>query len=131
VNRIEARVSTIERHENITIVTFDADGQQMRMMALGLTLPLGVGTRVIVGAKASHVALAKHLSGEISISNRLKALVESVETGALLCSVMLRVGPAELECIITRESAEKMTLKPGDYVTALIKASDLSIVDLL
>ena len=128
MNRIEARITTIERHDNITIVSFDAGGQPMRMMALGLTLPVEAGTHVILGAKASHVALSKYLYGDISISNRLDARIESVETGALLCSVMLRVGPALIESIITRESAEKMELRPGDEVTALIKASDLSII---
>jgi molybdopterin-binding protein len=129
VNRIEADVTAIERYDNITIVAFDAGGQPMRMMALGLTLPVEVGTHVVLGAKASHVALAKYLLGDISFSNRLKATIASVETGALLCSVMLRVGPTVMESIITRESAVKMELKPGDEVTALIKASDLSIVD--
>jgi molybdate transport system regulatory protein len=129
VNRIEAHVSHIERQDNIAIVSFDAQGHPMRMMALGLTIPVSPGTRVILGTKASHVALAKNLSGDLSFSNRLDALIESVETGALLCSVMLRVGPTLMESIITRESAQKMELKPGDRVTAIIKASDLSIVD--
>ena len=129
MNRIEARVATIEAHDNITILTFEAEGQPMRMMALGLTLPVEEGSRVILGFKASHVALARGLSGEISLSNRLAAVIESVETGALLCSVMLRVGPVRIESIITRESAERMHLHAGDPITALIKASDLSIMD--
>ena len=128
MNRIEATVTEIERHDNISIVSFDADGQPMRMMALGLSLPVKNGTRVILGAKASHVALSKYLIGDISISNRLEARIESVETGTLLCSVMLRVGRTVMESIITRESAEKLELRAGDEVTALIKASDLSIV---
>jgi len=131
VNRIEARVTSVERHDNITIVSFDAGGQPMRMMALGLTIPVEAGTRVILGAKASHVSLSKYLLGDVSISNRLSAEIDSVEMGALLCSVMLRVGPALIESIITRESAAKMDLLPGDSVTALIKASDLSIVEIV
>jgi len=131
VNRIEARVTTVERHDNITVVSFNADGQPMRMMALGLTIPVETGTRVILGAKASQVSLSKYLVGDISISNRLPAEIESVETGALLCSVMLRVGRVLMESIITRESAANMDLRPGDSVTALIKASDLSIVEIV
>lgn len=130
MNRIEARINRIESTDNITIITFEAEGRGMRMMALGLNLPLSAGTRVILGFKASHVALARELSGELSISNRLPAVIESVETGALVSSVMLRVGAALIESIITRESAERLRLQNGDTVTALVKASDLSIVDL-
>ena len=129
MNRIEATVTAIEQHDNISIVSFEAEGRPMRMMALDLTLPVEVGSRVILGFKASHVALGRRLSGEISLSNRLDAVIESVETGALLGSVMLRVGPALIESIITRESAERMHLKAGDAITALIKASDLSVME--
>lgn len=129
MNRIEASVTAIEQHDNISIVSFEADGQPMRMMALDLTLPVEVGSRVILGFKASHVALGRGVAGEISLSNRLDAVIESVETGALLGSVMLRVGPALIESIITRESAERMHLKAGDAITAFIKASDLSVMD--
>jgi len=131
VNRIGAYVTKIERTGNITVVTFDASGQPMRMMALGLNTPIAVGAHVILGAKASHVALAKRLEGDLSISNRLDAVIETVETGALLCSVMLRVGPTLIESIITRESAERMGLQTGDTVKALIKASDLSIMEIV
>ncbi|UFS61850.1 TOBE domain-containing protein [Sulfurimonas sp. HSL-3221] len=131
MNRIEAYITSIERRDNITIVSFDAGGAPMRMMALGLAIPIAVGTRVILGAKASHVALAKKLEGHLSISNRLEAVIETVETGALLCSVTLRVGPARMESIITRDSAETMALHQGDSVTALIKASDLSILEIV
>ena len=128
MNRIEARITHIEQTDNITILSFDAQGRAMRMMALGLNLPVRNGTAVILGFKASHVALAKALNGSLSISNRLDAVIESVETGALLCSVRLRVGLTSIESIITRESAEHMGLRAGDSVTALIKASDVSIV---
>jgi len=101
------------------------------MMALGLNLPLRVGTHVILGFKASHVSLAKELTGSFSISNRIQAVIETVETGALLCSVRLRVGPTFIESIITRESADRMELKAGDAVTALVKASDVSVVEIV
>jgi molybdopterin-binding protein len=131
VNRLEAYVSDIKQAENITIVTFDAQGKALRMMALGLNLPLYVGTRVVLGFKASHVSLSVGLTDGLSISNRLDAVVETVETGALLCSVMLRVGRTRVESIITRESAERMELLPGSSVRALIKASDLSVLSVV
>ena len=128
MNRIAATVTAVECVDNITVVSFEAAGQKMRMMALALNTPLKAGSRVLLGVKASHVSLAKELDGVLSISNRLQVTVETVNSGALLASVKARFADTLIESIITRESAERMNLLPGDRVTALIKASELSIL---
>jgi molybdate transport system regulatory protein len=129
MNRISAKVTAIESVESVSIVAFEAAGQPMRMMSLELDGTLAAGRDVILGVKASSIALAKAFEGELSISNRLKMTVESMTEGRLLCSVKLRFGGALLESIITRESAERLHLQVGDTVTALIKASDVSILE--
>ena len=129
MNRISARVTSIESVESVSIVAFEAAGQPMRMMSLELDGTLAPGAAVTLGVKASSIALAKAFEGELSISNRLEMTVESVTEGQLLCSVKLRFGEALLESIITRESAQRLHLQVGDTVTALIKASDVSILE--
>jgi len=129
MNRISAKVTAIESVESVSIVAFEAAGQPMRMMSLELDGTLAPGAAVTLGVKASSIALAKAFEGELSISNRLEMTVESVTEGQLLCSVKLRFGEALLESIITRESAQRLHLQVGDTVTALIKASDVSILE--
>ena len=131
MNRMEATVTAIENVDNITVVSFDAASMPMRMMALGLTVPLEVGTQVLLGVKASNISLAKDLGGMLSTSNQLNATIEAINNGTLLCSVKLRIGPFFLESIITRASSERMQLQEGDTVTALIKSSELSIVEVV
>ena len=128
MNQIPAIVTAIESMDDLTIVTFEAEGQTMRMMGLGLTLPIVVGSPVLLAAKASNIALAKELKGMLSTSNQLDAVIESVKMGEMLCSVKVRVGSVLLESITTRASALRMDLKVADSVSALIKASELSIV---
>ncbi len=129
MNRIEAVVTAIDSHEGITIVGFEAAGQPMRMMALELDETLRIGSKVLLGAKASNIALAKELGEMLSISNRLDTIVERVDRGVLLCSVKLRLGESLLESVITSDSSKRINLQPGDRVTALIKASELSILE--
>ena len=129
MNRIKATVTAVESLDNITVVAFEAAGQKMRMMALALNTPLEPGSRVVLGVKASHVSLAKELEGMLSISNRLEVVVERVTCGALLASVKVRLDDTPIESIITRESSERMGLVPGERVVALIKASELSILE--
>ena len=52
--------------------------------------------------------------------------------GRLRCSffdphVTMRVGENEIESLITRRSAEEMSLKKGDVVTAVVKATEVMI----
>ena len=127
MNRIAALVRSVETHEGVSVVTFDAGGTGLRMMGLGTSLK--ADDAVVLGVRASQVALAKGPVGELSVSNRLPCTVESVTTGTLLCRVNLRFGTVALESVVTRASAERMRLAAGDAVTALIKASDLSVLE--
>ncbi len=129
MNRIEAEITAVETHEGITIVSFEAVGQPLRMMALELDGTLRVGSKVVLGAKASNIALAKGAVEMLSISNCLDTVVESVEKGVLLCSVKLRFGDARLISVITRDSCKRIDIQPGDRLTALIKASELSVLE--
>lgn len=131
MNQIPATVTQIRSIDNLTVVGFESFGVQMRMMALGMNALIEPKSRVILGAKASHVSLAKNLQGDLSISNRLEAKVESLKRGELLCSVKLRFHGTLIESIITMDSAEAMRLQEGDTVLALIKSSELSIVEVL
>lgn len=129
MNHINAIVKDIQSMDNLSIVTFDAHGHSLRMMALGLNFPLKVGSKVILGAKASNISLAKNLSGMISISNQLDCIIESVDKGSLLSSVKVRFNEVILESVITLESADQMDLRVGESVISLIKESELSILE--
>lgn len=130
MNKIKATVTDIKSMDNLSIVSFQAQADLMQMMALGLNLPLEVGSKVILGVKASSVAISTSLSTEISISNQLVCIVETLNKGELLCSVKLRFNESIIGSIITMNSVSKMNIKEGDSVIALIKASELSILEI-
>ncbi len=129
MNHIEAKVIKIEQKDNITLVSFASQGQNLRMMSLGLNTPIKEGSQVTLGVKATSIALAKNLSGEISMSNQLPCKIEALNKGELLCSITLRFGDALIESITTLKSANTMNLELEDEVIALIKASELSILE--
>ena len=131
MNQVKATITSIERVDSITIVAFEAASQPMKMMALELNDALDVGREVVLSAKATNIALAKEKVENISISNQLEATITAVEMGTLLCSVCFSFGSVTWESVITRDSAQRMELKPGDSVVALIKSSDLSMAEVL
>lgn len=129
MNRLEAVVTHIDAEQNLHIISFDFCGQRLSMMGLDLPLGLAVGSKVVLGAKPSHIALAKNLSGELSYSNQLNARIVRIEEGKLLCSIVLHVKDIALQSFITRRSYERMGLHVNDDVTLLIKASELFVLE--
>jgi molybdopterin-binding protein len=64
----------------------------------------------------------------LSTRNRLPAEVTEVVKGEAAAKVSLRVGEDHTVALITRESADKLGLEPGQQVMALIKATDVMIL---
>lgn len=129
MNRIPAVITAIKAHDGITIVSFMAEEQPMRMMALEIDNSLEAGSGVILGVKASNISLAKAPLGLMSITNQLQVTAVHIENGKLLSSVKFRLGDTVLESIITLDSAKRMNLQKDDNIIALIKSSELSILE--
>jgi molybdopterin-binding protein len=64
---------------------------------------------------------------EISARNQLNGTVKEVKLGTVMAEVLLNVGGQELVAAITRTSAERLGLKAGDQVSAIIKATEVMI----
>lgn len=63
----------------------------------------------------------------LSARNQFKAKVSSVKLGAVMAEVVMKVGDVEVVSLISRTSAEKMGLKAGDAVTAVIKSTEVMV----
>lgn len=63
----------------------------------------------------------------LSARNQFPGKVKSVKLGNVMAEIVIDVGSLELVSVITRESAEKMGLKPGMAVTAVIKSTEVLV----
>jgi molybdopterin-binding protein len=124
-------VSSVESSNSLHIVKFTLGSETLCMMSLELDESIKKSRLVKLSVKPTHVVLSKSLSGDISFENSLKGSIVSIDSGKLLCSVKVALEDTILESIVTKESQEKMNLKIGDKVTALIQASELYIVEVL
>ncbi|PLY10740.1 MAG: transporter [Arcobacter sp.] len=131
MNKIEAIISQIDNIDNLNIVQFDFLGISLKMMSLDLSENIKVGQKVILIVKSTNILVAKNFEGMLSFSNQFKAKIEEVDNGKLLSSISLKVKELNLESIITQSNSSKMDLKKDDEVTVLIKASDLSIYEVI
>jgi len=124
-------VTQIDNCDSLHIVKFDCHNQTLSMMSLDLTDKIKIGAKVKLVIKPSHIAIAKNFNGEVSYSNKLETIIVSCENGQLLSSVKLDFFDTTLESIITVDSSKRMNLKAGDKVIAFIKASEISIGEVI
>ena len=131
MSQLVATIKKINSIDNLNIVEFDFHGLTLKMMSLDLNADVQVGKKVKLSVKPTNISIAKNLIGEISLSNQIVATIENLENGQLLSSVSLKVHNTILESIITVNSSKRMNLQIGESVTILIKASNLSIAEVL
>ncbi len=65
---------------------------------------------------------------QISTRNRLPVTITEVVKGEAAARVSIRVGDNEMVSLITRESADELSLEVGQEVTALVKATDVMVL---
>ena len=126
-----ATIKKINSIDSLNIVEFSFCNQTLKMMSLDLSKDVQINKKVKLSVNPSNVIIAKNLFGEISLSNQLVATINSIENGELLSSVILNIENIYFESIITVDSSKRMNLQKGDKVTILIKASNLSIEEII
>ncbi len=63
----------------------------------------------------------------LSARNHLDGEITDVLLGTVTALVTVKVGNNVIESVITKRSAEELSLKKGDKVTAVIKATEVMI----
>jgi molybdopterin-binding protein len=64
---------------------------------------------------------------EISARNQLRGRVTAVSFGGVMAEVRIHIGSQDLVSVITRASVERLGIKVGDDVVAVIKATEVMV----
>ncbi len=131
MSKIVATVQKIQNIDNLHIVTFLCDDVELKMMSLDINVNIKEGKKVLLNTKPSSISLARDLQGQISISNKLDVKIISILKGELLSIITLDFKGFQLESLLTSVDVEKMNLREGEELNALIKASEIYIVECL
>ncbi len=128
MNRLRGTIIAVESAGHVRLVDVDVNGTTFSAILLETAECLHPGAAVTLAFKETEVSLAKNLSGLISLRNRLPAQVRAVEKGQVLAKVTLDYQGLDVVSIITTRSAERLDLKAGDAVEALVKANEMTIL---
>ena len=69
----------------------------------------------------------KEAEVEISARNQFRGRVTAIALGGVMAEVRVQIGANELVSVITRSSVERMGVKIGDEVVAVIKSTEVMI----
>jgi len=130
MNSIKARIVRIEREGNLHVVGFETGEIKLWMMSLELP-HVSIGDWVILGFKSTSSIIAQGEVGKISFSNRIKGTVSQITKGKLLYGVLCQTHAGPIETIMTRRAYEGLEIKEGTDVTIFLKASEISIKEVL
>jgi molybdopterin-binding protein len=64
---------------------------------------------------------------QISARNQLRGTIKQVTPGAVMSEVIVDVGGQEVVAMISKSSVDRLGLKVGDSVVAIIKATEVMI----
>jgi molybdopterin-binding protein len=64
---------------------------------------------------------------QLSARNQLRAKVTGVSLGNIMAEVRMMVGDQELVAAVTRESVQRLNVKIGDDVIAVVKATEVMV----
>ena len=62
-----------------------------------------------------------------SIRNRLPGTIETIVSDKVVSEIVIRTAAGEITSVITTGSVQRMNLKEGDQVFAIIKATEVSV----
>lgn len=65
---------------------------------------------------------------QLSGRNQLLGEIIEIKKGDVVSEIVIQAGENQIAGVITTTSVERMELKVGDHVTALIKATEVSFI---
>ncbi len=131
MSQIVASIRDIKKSGALHLIEFNLEDKSLFMISLELNKSIKKGIQVKLIIKPFSIVLAKDFIGEISYLNRLEVKIKSIEIGEILTNIELEFYNYILESTVTTKSLNSMSLKEGDTILALIKATDISILEVI
>lgn len=64
---------------------------------------------------------------EISARNQIPGKVTGISLGGVMAEIRIQIGNQELVSVITRSSVDRLGIRVGDEVVAIIKATEVMV----
>lgn len=69
----------------------------------------------------------ENIGYKLSARNKLPGKVLEVEKEGLVCKIKIEIEPSVITSVITDEAVERLDIKPGDRIYAVIKSTEVMV----
>ena len=131
MNKLPGTITNIQQSGAILLVDATVSGYGFSALLIETASQpewLQVGNTIDLVFKETEVSLAKNLSGQISLRNRMNCVVQEITRGDLLSKIKMSFHDNTIYSAITTRSVDAFHLAVGDEVEALIKANEVSLM---
>lgn len=131
MNKLKGIISEIQSDNGISLITIETSGTNITAIMVetaNASSFLKPGDNMLVTFKETAMSIGKDISGEFSIRNRFEGEIAHIEKSRLLAKIILNFNQTQLVSVITTASAENLALHVGDYVTGLVKTTDIVLI---
>ena len=77
--------------------------------------------------KETEVLISTHKDLPISLQNKIEGSISSIERGTLLSRILINTNVGEITSVISSEALDKLGLKKGNTVYALISLNEIML----
>ncbi len=130
MNVLKGKISSLKTSGRLTIVTLDVSGILLKSIIIenpDTVSYLKKNNPIQVMFKETEVVIGKDADIAISMENRIPGTITEIIKGALLCSLSLNTKAGKIKATLTSESASKLQLQLGEFVTAMVKTTEIML----
>lgn len=131
MNNFEGFIKTVHVNGNLSIVDIEVTSDIL-MKAIVIDTPetafyLKSNAKVSILFKETEVIIGLGDQNDVSLQNKIPAIITHLEIGNLLCKLDLKSDAGIFTAIISAAAAVALDLKVEDEVTAMIKLNEVML----
>lgn len=130
MNTLKGEIASVTVNGSLSLVKVKAGGAWLSAIVIDTpeTAPyLQSGNAINVIFKETEVIIGKGTNHAISLQNKMVGKIRSIESGDLLCKLILDTTAGEVTSIITTHALNQLQLQAGTEVTAMVKTNEMML----
>ena len=127
MNKLSGSIKEIHEQGSLAIIDLEAGSISLKAIIINPDAQFVKGAKVEILFKETEVLIGTGDCSHLSAQNQIHGQISSLEKDALLSRLELNTPVGNIVAIITTAAVERLSLKTGDAVTALIKTNEIMV----
>lgn len=131
MNKLSGQIEAIEVSGSLSIVSVKIQ-EQVTLKAVVIETPetadyLRLGNTIYVLFKETEVVIGTDETHAISLQNRIRGMIQQIDSGKLLSKLRISTPIGEVVSIISTNAVRQLGLEEGMAVVAMVKLNEIML----